>query len=575
MFYFAWVDPTDTEFDIAFARNDEDILSLKVDHDEAGAAGLTIEIKNPRIGLLHPTRKRWAWLSWDGETGVDPLFFGKLVGVPDRAKDEVIRLTLVAIPLDFVAQKEAVADALRVLPWFDPVWIAADRRADPDLVLEARTSHWHIDRITHVVTASDIAVGEAGTIDIGGDFFRDSLDLRYTQMPARKVRVSAEMSWAQVADGEVDITRTLTDAFVAVGTTRMNTVSSYTGEGLVRDWPQPGTRIEGGWSVGSVRLDRIDGVRVPSSGMIANTPSTSRIYFPLWVIQPNMTLRYDVSRSRVEGVTFTLEANTQALITEPDEDDIIDISLQSSAASQAIDGALPIGDVRRRSYFQTDRGLQSIENLVLRARAQLVARARAVQVVAEVPFATAVALSCRHSLTLADDRLPGGEATGKVVGYSFSANGDRGLLSGSVTIACSIGEGGTITPDAGVPGYVETGYVADGWQAYSGGEALLSSGDVALSYFGGVPIADDGISFPIVDVGQAVLSCTVANGQTAQEAKLAERTAGAAASATALNTVPTTIELELASIDRLSFRTDYALTLSMLAIPKTIDLGAA
>jgi hypothetical protein len=456
MFYFAWVDPTDTEFDVEFARNDEAIMSLTVGHDEAGFPYLSIEIRNPRIGLLSPTRKRWAWLSWDGATGVEPLFFGRLVGVPDGTQDEVLRLTLLARPADFMAQKEAVAETLRVLPWFDPVWIAADRRDDADLVLEARTALWHIDRITHVVSVSDIIEGEDGTIDIGGDFFRDSLNLRYTQIPARQARVSAEVSWNQRATGDVNISKTITDAFVAQGTVRENSISSYTAEGLIRDWPQVGSRIGGGWSVGEVRLERIDGVLVPSSGTIANTAASSAIYFPLWVIRPTMSLRYDVSRARVEGVSFTLAGDTQAVVTEPDDDDAVEIRLQSSAIGEAIDGALPIGDVQRRSYFQTDRGRQSIENLVLRARAQLVARARAVEIVAEIPFAEAVALSCRHSATITDDRLPGGSATGKVIAYSFTMNGDSGRMFGTVSLACAVGQGGramwlTDTPRRGRP----------------------------------------------------------------------------------------------------------------------------
>jgi hypothetical protein len=97
---------------------------------------------------------------------------------------------------------------------------------------------------------------------------------------------------------------------------------------------------------------------------------------------------------------------------------------------------------------------------------------------------------------------------------------------------------------------------------------------VALGNYGSVAIADDGVIFPLMNEGQAVLSCTVTGGQTAQESKMAERTLSPAEAAAALNTVFTEVSMELVQIDALSFRTDYALSVSALAIPQTIDLEA-
>ena len=57
MFYFAWVDSTETTFTAAHKREDEQILSIKIDHAEGDFPSCDIEIKNPRIGLLAPARK--------------------------------------------------------------------------------------------------------------------------------------------------------------------------------------------------------------------------------------------------------------------------------------------------------------------------------------------------------------------------------------------------------------------------------------------------------------------------------------------------------------------------------------
>ena len=132
---------------------------------EGEFANLTVEIRNPRIGLLSPGRKRWAWLSWNNGSEVIPLFFGRLVGVPGNLQQEIVTLQFTARPADYDARKQSLAETLKVAPYYDPVWIAADKRDDPDVVLEARSQIWHIDRVSHAVTVSDLLVGEDGLLE--------------------------------------------------------------------------------------------------------------------------------------------------------------------------------------------------------------------------------------------------------------------------------------------------------------------------------------------------------------------------------------------------------------------------
>jgi hypothetical protein len=51
-----------------------------------------------------------------------------------------VTLNFIARPADYDAQKLALAETLKVAPWWDPMWIRADSRDDPDTVLEARTA---------------------------------------------------------------------------------------------------------------------------------------------------------------------------------------------------------------------------------------------------------------------------------------------------------------------------------------------------------------------------------------------------------------------------------------------------
>ena len=574
MIYFAWVASTDTTFSETFHREDENVFSFSVDHEEGDFASLTIEILNPRVGLLGVARSRWCWLSYDDGSTVTPLFFGRLVGVPERVSEEIITLTFVARPQNYTAAKEAVAAGLRVLPWFDPVWIGADRRSDPDVALESRTALYHIDRTSLAVTVSDIVAGEAGTVDIGGNLFRDSLDMRYTQIPARTVRVAAEMTWNQKASGSIDISRQICDAFAEAGTVLTNRISTFTGEGLLRDWPRTGTKIGAGWTVGAVQLPRVDSVNVPARGYIANTVE-NRVYFPEWVVQPTMLLDYEADRGRAETVAFTITSATQDILTDNDDDDAIELSFASSAAAETIDGVIPIGDLRRRTWFQTDRGRDSLRYLMLVARARLIAQARAVEIEADIPFGTAITLSCRHSATLADARIPGGSATGKVVRYSFGLTGEDGQLKGSLAIACTVGTGGTITPEDGITGYAEGGYVDTGYQTNIGGEELLLTGDLAFGEFGGIEVQDDGIDFFNLTGAAVVEDCTVFDGPTAQRAVLATQTQTPQEAINLLNQSFTRVELTLFPVDGVSFLTEYDLSELRLAIPQTIDLEAA
>ena len=64
-FYWAWVDATETTFTTDHVREDETLFGFAVSQSEGEFAALSLELKNPRVGLLSPGRKVWGWLSWD------------------------------------------------------------------------------------------------------------------------------------------------------------------------------------------------------------------------------------------------------------------------------------------------------------------------------------------------------------------------------------------------------------------------------------------------------------------------------------------------------------------------------
>lgn len=582
-FFFAWVDANETTFGAEHEREDDLIFALAIDHAEGDFAKLTIEMQNPKIGLLNAGRKQWAWLAWEGDdtSGATPLFFGRLVGVPADMAAEVVQLQFVARPSDYEAQRRALAETLKVAPYWDPVWIAPDLVDDPDAVLEARPALWHIDRTTHVVTISDINSGEDGVLDLAGDVFYDGLTQTNRQIPGRSVEVDAAVSWQQAATGTMNLTGALLKSAKDAGSGNGQNIDTYTGDGLATDWPKQGDRIGGDWLVGESGVFRGNGKWVPveEQRVVLNDGRVGK--FPSWSFRPVFNVVYDTSRSRTERVSFTLEADVQALVTDPGDDEVILLNFASQQLNDPIDevegtdgGAAPIQDARRNSYFKTDRGRQSLEYLISAARAHLLSRARSVEVAFETRWENGLDLSCRQNVRVADDRLPGGEATGKVIAYALSADGDSGALGCAITIGCTIGQGNTVSASAGTPDYVEDGYVEDGYQTRTGQFIMPIAGEVNYNDFSDQAIDDDGVDFFNMLPANMVRQIQVIDGKTVQRAVLQAFHADFNEAVKALNEIFTQILVELQPLNTGPFETAFAITVSDLMIPKTIDLEA-
>jgi hypothetical protein len=539
-FYFAWTD-AETAFGPEHQVEDEEVFSFRVEHAEGEFASLSIDIKNPRIGLLAPSRRVWAWLSWQNGADLVPLFYGRLVAVPTDINQELVTLVFTARPANFVSRKAAKAESLKVRPYYDPIWINPNSLDDPDTVLEARSALWSIDRVTHEVDISDVLVGEDGIEDFQPDDVPyDSVKINLGETPLRSISVDASINWTQSASGTLQY--------------GLN-VATYTGQSLISGWPKPGASISGGWTVvaASVRdlndVENVDTVNCtvnwqnqekkhatgdtmsvsisssvpimrgpylytdlmrkwqtgvldeggPDSDPI-NIPATQEstgLYVPLWQVQASMTLKYEANRPRKEHARFTLSTDVQDIVTLAEDADVLAITLDSQDVGLGVAGGPPpIGYLGRRSYLPTDRGLWSLEYLIALARANLLIRSRAVEITFDCTFERAVALSCRKNARLFDDHLPGEQALGKIIDYKFGVDGSTGLAIGSVTIGCAIGYGGAIEDQPGEPTYAGPGYMAAGYQAYFNREIALPASDVSYAPPIDAP-NDDGLVFPL------------------------------------------------------------------------------
>lgn len=616
-------------------REDEQIVSIEIAQEEGGFATLSIELRNPSIGLLALGRNLWCWLSWDqawtpdGGASPDlvPLFNGRLVGVPRLQAGEVIQLQFLGRPDDFNGQKGALLADMSVLPYYDPIWLASN--VNPDTVLETYSALWHVDRTSLVVTTSDILQGEDGIVTIGEDqAFYDAFALNYGSPPLTAVTVSGTVSWAQQGEGLLDITQTIIGAFAAAGSPYKTTfpkirisnsgggglISCLCGDGLKSDWPKPGTSIGGGWSLttqndgtgiplcfiedalrptgwmqatnyvvkfaGQAPPPDTTGMTVDQSniGVFTQPYGTYQASFPINIYKVRMTLEWRANRPRTETVTAVLTANVQRELSDSADSDREDIALTSEYVGQGVDpgGEVPIGSVSQRSYFQTDRGTASFEYLLLAARAKMRARARSVDISFAVDWPTALGITLRHSVTYLDRRLPGGTATGKVKSYKLTV-GEAGMF-GEFVIGCSIGNDDAATGATGTPSYVEDEYVDAGYQVIAGGQTMLLEDELAYETLDDFAVDDDGLDLTNMTVDRAVNECFVVNGLEVQLNKMATYQGKVAPTdgdpLTAMRTLSTNITLDLKPVTGGGFHTMFFPAVSQLWLPKTIDLAA-
>ncbi len=552
LFYFAWVDEG-TAFNPAIHNvEDEDVFSFNLSHAEGEFASLALTIKNPKVGLLGVGRSLWAWFSFFDGTTVHPKFYGRLVGVPNNIFGELVGLNFVARPVDFMAQKIALASTMRTLPHYDPIFIAEDRRLDPDTVLEGRSEVWHIDPVTHVVTTSDILEGEDGVVvlDVLGVMY-EGLSVDMSRVPISRVITTVTYTWQQRAYG-------YTDVWID------KLVESY--NDFVGSFPKVGDDIGDAWKVAEgtsivalnppivIDIQQSGGIEAPdeedlsasttewrgvtsysyseagqkgnasTSTVVQNRVNTSvrelddqdRLTswsiseelqtkgFHIWKYKINLRVLFNPTRQITEVIQFEMRADLQNVVTLPADDEVTYLSFQSLSLSETIpftDGtqddiinpAFPIVDTRRRTFTDTPRGLQALEYVMLCSRAAIRNNSRAVKVGVQLANLTDwLEVSLRKDLSYSDDRLPGGGASGKITAFAFALDGNTGSFTREVTIECAVGKAGSWAAIAGVEGY-SPGYSTPGYQMVLGGKNVVGT-DLRYTVPTMVP-QDDGRDF--------------------------------------------------------------------------------
>jgi hypothetical protein len=597
--YFAWIDVSEITFGSEHLRWDESVFSFTLAQEEGDPATLTAIVRRPQneagntIGLLGPGRKIWCWFAFDCGPAL-VKFRGRLVGIPTSLFEDLVTLEFVAKPIDVVAQKAALADTLRVLPFYDEAVIDPQRHTDPDLVLEGYTKIWHFNPETHVITVSDEISGEDGLVEFDGvsdtgKVLYDGLGLNLTSGPLARVDINAEYTWTQRARGTVDLTGYL--------------IGNWPGQinGAIQlnagDWPKPGTGLGDGWQVadstavelhkftvrtetrsqefvvrfgegnsgGATITESISHLGAPvefnpgdtnwiitneqssstfgadgAASSISHSLSASRPGIGVQEIKATLVAEYSAERQCTERVSLTLIADVQPILTDPEDsealriDDIRSVNLSDDLAL--------IGDQRRRSYIATERGNRSIEHLIVLARAHLMKRARAIEITFAPKLERMPEITLRKNAFLVEPRV--GEALGKIIAYSIALDGRDGRVKCEVRMGCTIGRGGVAAAADGDPTYCTVDYTGSDYQQFINRTVLFLI-DSSVGYQ--PPNADpndDGINFlsgpTVMDVIEVPLS--VVRGSAADEGQEPPSNSGGSGGTTSEDNIRSLIE---------------------------------
>jgi hypothetical protein len=484
--YFAWIATQDEPFNAAtHLVRDLNPLSLTFSEAEGEFARVELEVENPGLTALLTNSNRWALISLDLGAGAFPWFRGRLKGLPGELGLSTVTLELVAEPDDLADTYETLLpDAL---PFVDPLF-GDDLDADPTSRLEATGQYVH-------VRASDLDVAlvpaEAGTITHPTPLIplADGVSLTYGDPPVKDAKIRLVAEWTQTRRGSVDISGP--GGLGGIDDNSFNS-QTYTPDTLVSSLPGPGGGVgdASGWTVKRAEV---------STSFEDVTVSAAGTEFPArraTVILDEYVVSYDYRQPRREfcDVTASIElapvALTGAVSETLEEVTLGQISLDSttpgwepataysvgdfvfwnnrryqclvahtsgSTFAVTVSGTTrwqivttdssPLADSRRFAWFNTTRGRRTIENAAMRLGAFLRFRARCLTLKFDLPLSDGFGLSCRHTVNVAWNKLPGGSATGKVIEVSHSVRDGSGMTS--VTLGISVGTGTAPTPGAG------------------------------------------------------------------------------------------------------------------------------
>lgn len=457
--FFAMVDDGDVFNPAIHCVEDYEVFRLAISQREGEFALASLDVLNPRQGLLDPSRKTRIFISCEKtpETPGDIvlLFSGHILAFPANTADEIITIQYIAQPEDWVDVQQNFVESLKVSPYYNPLFIAEENRNDTHEILSARSSLLHWNRATNAISLSDYIQGQE-FIDLGGEFFEDTIQTDIGDPPINRVDLNIEAQWYQIGVGTVNVGEAIRQGFTNPITAQpeINTLTPKTFE---QAWA--GVNIPSGYTLVESNLYSVansfgltgSNLRSGNANVLGSSyltskgfalPGTRECNVPRVWYRGKLILLGEYRQKRREVASASIRSIVQDYSLQGENVEELNLRIQDPVA--IVNGAV-LHPSEPSFFLETaldqfsSYGEGAIEYGLLRARARLIKGARAVDVSFSAPVDGLLDISCDHSLRVSDERLPGENVRGKVSSYSLVFSDKDQFVS--VTISCCIGTG--------------------------------------------------------------------------------------------------------------------------------------
>lgn len=443
---------------------DEQIVSWSMTHAEAAFATARIQVQARETSYHALGRHAVLAVRLTDDGPIKPIIRGTITAVPRGLRDELVEMELISKPDDWEEQEAALIEALAVAPWFDPMLEDAGAEKESDKVLRGYAAVLAWDRVDGSPRISHIDSGPR-TVTLDRIVY-EGMNIEPDEPPLHSMTAEITATWLQ----DASVSSTVSWNFGS----KLEVMAH---EAALDAWPQPGADLGGNWVVEESELTFAQPYFV-QLGKVAGGYDEA-IYsgtLPVYrAKKARVLLRNNRTQARSETVHITANAAVPDVMSTTTETEVITLRRVIGSGDQSdpwqATVSYSVGDIvfyERHlyectadhvalytfspafwtqledsagkigtSFFSTNRGFDVIRAAVKRITARLRYAARAVRVRFEIPLADAVDLRPDDMITVADRRIPGGTATGKLVSLTINATEDGGRWA-EVEIACSV-----------------------------------------------------------------------------------------------------------------------------------------
>lgn len=476
--YFAWTDQGQVYDPGLHEREDEKIFHLEISQKEGGFAQAKVIVQNKGVGLLAQPNKRYCHISFDNQH----IFSGRLIGMPSHLSGELMAMIFTASPDNVERQSEEVKkDLMRLASYNSLFHKGYGSGLSLSQLLEAHASLPYWSRTSGKLSLSDLFIGRQ-QLDIGQDHFYHALQTMVTQDPLDGVEVALECMWLQQRRGSAEIAQRIKRSLKHGHLTTLSSLS------LEQAWWKPGHKIaHTAYTVEDASLVRLhfkDETQKYTQPIWHWDEQPRQIKFNRYTYDIGLKIGWHYKQPRHEIARFTLKQSVQNISGAGKRTRKLHFSLakilglnhvwQAEHHYQAgfkvlyegavykctrthtsdqvfqptywkvMDGYVHVdGQATRPTFFYTDEGKHAISYALEIAKAHLAASTRCVQIKIKGDLRKLCAVTLDHTLMIADSRLPGGRAQGKVAKYKFILDGKTGEKTAEVVLAASVGTGHT------------------------------------------------------------------------------------------------------------------------------------